>query len=113
MNRKAAELRDVLLKCSKAELIEVIIRAEGFTYTTFPWTSFVSEVRADSIDKIIEENISEANSLNEKLKSIPAERRVISDNETRNVMIAIHNNNSRYFKLQRKQEKIFHELYDK
>lgn len=113
MNRKAAELRDVLLKCSKAELIEVIIRAEGFTYTTFPWTSFVSEVRADSIDKMIEENISEANSLNEKLKSIPAERRVISDNETRNVMIAIHNNNSRYFKLQRKKEKIFHELYDK
>lgn len=35
MNRKAAELRDVLLKCSKAELIEVIIRAEGFTYTHF------------------------------------------------------------------------------
>ena len=113
MSKKAAELRDVLLKCSKAELIEVIIRAEGLTYTTFLWTRLVSEVRLDSIDKMIEENLSESKSLNEKLESIPAERRVISDNEVRNVMTALHKNNSRYFKLQLKYEKIFHELYDK
>lgn len=105
------ELRDVLQKCSKAELIEVIIKAEGLTYTTFPWLKLVSEIRMNSIEALIDANLAELNKLNEKLKAVPEERRVISDDEARNVMIAIHDNNKEYFKLHKRHDKVFKEIY--
>ena len=105
------ELRDALQKCSKAELIEVIIRAEGLVYTSFPWLKLVSEIRLNSIEALIDANLAELNKLNEKLKAVPEERRVISDDEARNVMIAIHDNNKEYFKLQKRHDKVFKEIY--
>lgn len=110
-SKKAAGLREVLLKCSKLELIELIIKAEGLTYATFPWMKLISEIRLNKIEALIDANLAELNRLNEKLRAVPEERRIISDDETRNILTAIHNNNTEYFKLQKKHDKIFKEIY--
>lgn len=111
MSKQTPTLHEVLQKCSKSELIDVILRAQRLTYSTFPWIELISESRLNVTEKMVDENLSELKKLNEKLKSIPVEQRIISNDEARNTMIALRDNNTRYFKLQRKYDEIFHELY--
>ena len=89
----------------------MIIRAQRLTYATFPWIELISEIKLNSIEALIDANLAELNKLNEKLKAIPEEKRVISNDEARNIMIALHDNNKEYFKLQKRHDKVFKEIY--
>lgn len=111
MSKQTPTLHEVLQKCSKSELIDVILRAQRLTYSTFPWIELISESRLNATEKMINENISEHKKLNKKLASIPSERRTMYDDDVRDIMIALRDNNIRYLELQRKYDEIFHELY--
>lgn len=111
MSKQIPTLYEVLQKCSKSELIDVILRAQRLTYATFPWIELISEIKLNSIEALIDANLAELNKLNEKLKAIPEEKRVISNDEARNIMIALHDNNKEYFKLQKRHDKVFKEIY--
>lgn len=111
MSKQTPTLHEVMQKCSKSELIDVILRAQRLTYITFPWINLISEIKLNSIEASIDANLAELNKLNEKIRAIPEERRVISDDEYRNIMIAICDNNKEYSKLQKRHDKLFKEIY--
>ena len=56
MSKQTPTLHEVLQKCSKSELIDVILRAQRLTYSTFPWIELISESRLNVTKKMDKEN---------------------------------------------------------
>ncbi len=104
-------LREVLEKCSKAELVEVVVKASGMTFTSFSWLTMISEIRLDEVEAKIEANLAESEELTRKLKNIPENRRNFTDSETRQVYIALKKNHDEWKMLDKKYNKISKELY--
>ncbi|MDE5936878.1 MAG: hypothetical protein K2G83_05690 [Ruminococcus sp.] len=65
------ELTELLELCTKAELIEVILKASELTYPTFPWKHIVAEIRTDAIEKKIDANLEKLEVLKKKFEAIP------------------------------------------
>lgn len=108
---KEKNLREVLEKCSKAELIKVVLKASGMTFTSFSWSAMIAEIRLDEVDAKIEVNLAKGEELNRKLKNIPENRRNFTDDETLQIFIALKKNHEEWKQLNRKHDKLFKELY--
>ena len=106
------ELTELLESCTKAEFIEVILRASEFVPPTFPWKQIVAEIRTDAIKKKIDANLEKLEVLKKKFEAIPEERRIIKNDEARNLMTAIKNNLTECNELYNQQNKIEKELYE-
>ncbi len=106
------ELTELLESCSKAELIEVILRASELASSTFPWKQIVAIIKTKMIKRKTDEKLDELEVLLEKLRSVPEERRIIENDEARNLMIAINNNLTECNELYNQQNKIEKELYE-
>lgn len=50
---KEKNLREALEKCSKAELIEIIVKAADLRYTAFSWLDLVSEIKLNKIGELL------------------------------------------------------------
>ncbi len=106
------KLTELLESCTKAELIEVILKASEFASTTFPWRQIVAIIKTEMIKSKTDEKLDELEILLEKLQSIPEERRIIENDEARNLIIAINNNLTECNKLYNQQNRIEKELYE-
>ncbi len=106
------ELTELLESCTKAELIEVILRASELASSTFPWKQIVAIIKTKMIKRKTDEKLDELEVLLEKLRSVPEERRIIENDEARNLMIAINNNLTECNELYNQQNKIEKELYE-
>lgn len=105
------ELTKLLKSRTKAELIEVILRASEFVPPTFSWKQIVAEIRTDAIEKKIDANLEKLEVLKKKFEAIPEEKRIIGNDEARNLITAINNNLTECNKLYNQQNKIEKELY--
>lgn len=109
---KEKNLREVLEKCSKAELIEVAVELSKYQLSTFRSpVEIVMTKRLNIIDKKIDENMAQLKILVEKLKAIPECERNISNDDARKLMIAIDDNTTEYLRLNKRRDKLEKELY--
>ncbi|MCM1363271.1 MAG: hypothetical protein NC235_15495 [Clostridiales bacterium] len=105
-------LREVLEKCSKAELVEVAVELSKYQLSTFRSpVEIVMIKRIDTIDKKIDENFAQSKILREKFNAIPECERNISNDDVRNLAIAINNNTAEYLRLSKRRDKLEKELY--
>lgn len=104
-------LREVLEKCSKAELVEVVMKASGMTLAPFSWLTMISEIRLDEVKAKIEANLAESEELTRKLDNIPENQRNFTDSETRQIYIALKKNHDEWKMLNKKYDKFSKELY--
>lgn len=105
-------LREVLEKCSKAELVEVAVELSKYQLSTFRSpVEIVMIKRIDTIDKKIDENFAQSKILREKFNVIPECERNISNDDVRNLAIAINNNTAEYLRLSKRRDKLEKELY--
>ncbi len=104
-------LREILEKCSKAELVEVVMKASGMIFTSFSWLTMIAEIRLDEVEAKIEANLAESKELTRKLENIPENRRNFTDSETRQVYIALKKNHDEWKRLNKKYNKFSKELY--
>ncbi len=109
---KEKNLREVLEKCSKAELIEVAVELNKYQVSTFRSSvEIVLTKRINAIDKKIDENIAQFAILREKLEAIPKCKRNISNGDVRELTIAINDNATEYIRLNEHRDKLEKELY--
>lgn len=109
---KKENLREVLKKCSKAELIEVAVELSKYQLSTFRSSvEIVMIKRLDTVDKKIDENLAQLKILVEKLDAIPECERNISNDDARKLMIAVNDNTTEYFRLSKRRDKLEKELY--
>lgn len=105
-SKKAAELHEMLLKSSKAELIEIIMNAFKLTYATFPWIELVGKAKIIIIEQKLEENRVKGEELRKRLNLLSQ-----SDAEFLELMLDIRKNNDEYMKLLNKSIKLEKEIY--
>ncbi len=105
------KLTELLESCTKAELIEVILKASELVPPTFPWKQIAAIIKTEIIKSKTDEKLDELEILLEKIQSIPEERRIIENDEARNLITAINNNLTECNKLYNQQNKIEKELY--
>lgn len=109
---KEKNLREVLEKCSKAELVEVAVELSKYQLSTFRSpVEIVMIKRIDTIDKKIDENFAQSKILREKFNAIPECERNIFNDDVRNLAIAINNNTAEYLRLSKRRDKLEKELY--
>lgn len=108
---KEKDLREVLGKCSKAELIEIIMKSSELTYATFPWMEIIAEIRLDQIEAEIKTILAEGKELTCKLKNIPKNQCNLADSETLQICIALNKNHKKWKQLNSKHDKICKEIY--
>ncbi len=111
MSRKAPELPDVLKKCSKAELIQIITRASKLTCATFLWMEMISEIRLSEIESRINANVDKSKELTRKFSEMAKNPNCHSKDEILNIRIALAKNHEEWERLNSKYERIFKELY--
>lgn len=108
---KEKNLREVLEKCSKTGLIQIIIKASKLTYPTFPWTEMIGEIRLDEIEAKIDVNLSEGRELTRKFCEMAENQHNYSNNEVLEIRIALAKNHKEWKQLSIRQDKILKELY--
>lgn len=109
---KEKNLRKVLEKCSKAELIDIAVELDKYQISTArSVVEIVMTKRIDAIDKKIDENLAQLKILNKKLRSIPEFERHIYNDNVRELMTAINDNMIEYSKLSNQHDKLVKELY--
>lgn len=109
---KEKNLREVLEKCTKSELIEVAVEFSKYQLlTVHSPVEIVMTKRIDAIDKKMDENYAQFKALSEKLNAIPENKRVAGNDHARNIMIAINDNTSEYLKLIKWRDKLEKQLY--
>ena len=104
---KEKNLREVLEKCSKAELVKVVLKASELTYTTFPWLKMIGEIRLEEIDA----NLDESKKLSCKFNEIYQNPHRHTDNDALKIRIALARNHKEWKQLNSKHDKISKELY--
>lgn len=100
-----------LEKCSKEELIKIIMRASDLTYATFPWLGIIAEVRLDEIQSKIDANLSEGKQLTHKFREMAENQHNYSYDEILEIRIALAKNHEKWKRMDDKYNKIFKELY--
>jgi|GEM_PF-6036393 hypothetical protein len=108
---KEKNLREALEKCSKAELIKIIIRASNWTYAAFPWMEMIGEIRLNEIESRIDSNISEGKELTRKFGEMTKNPSCYSEDEILKVRITLAKNQKEWERLNMKHDKISKELY--
>lgn len=109
---KEKNLRKILEKCSKAELIEAAVELSKCQTSAFhSLAEIVMTKRLDAIDKKLDANLAQLKILNKKLRSIPESERHINNGNVRELMTAINNNMIEYSKLSNQRDKLEKELY--
>lgn len=106
-----AKLTKLLKTCSKSELTEIILKASERN-VFFSWDSIISEIKLSEIDKKIDANLEEFTALIARIESLPKEKRVIGNDEARNLQIEINNNLLKYRRLNDRRDKIEKKLYE-
>lgn len=108
---KEKNLREVLEKCSKAELIEIIIKAKGLTFATSSWVEIINEARLDEIESRIDANLAEGKELTRKFSEMAKNQRNYTDDDVLKIRIALAKNHKEWKQLSIRQDKILKELY--
>lgn len=109
---KEKNLRKVLEKCSKSELIEIAVELSKYQVSTFRSSvEIVMTKRINAIEKKIDENIARYAMLREKLDAIPKCKRNISNGDVRELAISINDNVTEYIRLNEQRDKLEKELY--
>ena len=108
---KEKDLRKALEKCSKAELIEVIVKAEEMTFTTFSWFKMIAEIKLEEIEAKIDANLAENEKLTRKFREIVNERCNYDINGAIKIHDALNNNHTEWEQLNREYDKLSKELY--
>lgn len=108
---KEKNLREVLEKCSKAELVKVVLKASELTYTTFPWLKMIGEIRLEEIEAKIDANLDESKKLSCKFNEIYQNPHRHTDNDALKIRIALARNHKEWKQLNSKHDKISKELY--
>ncbi len=108
---KEKNLREFLEKCSKEELIKIIMRASKLTYAAFPWIETIAETRLDEIEAKINANLFEGKELTRKFSEMAENQHNYSNKEVLEIRIALAKNHEKWKQLNSKHDKIFKELY--
>lgn len=108
---KEKSLREALEKCSKAELMQIIIKASEFTYAAFPWIKMISEIKLGEIEAKIDANLAESKKLTNKLNETIENQHDCSDEEVLKLRIALVKNHKEWERLNMNYNKISKELY--
>lgn len=108
---KEKNLREVLEKCSKAELIEIIIKAKGLTFATSSWAEIIDEARLDEIESRIDANLAKGKELTHKFSEMAKNSHNYTYDEIMEIRVAIAKNHKEWKQLDRKYNKISKELY--
>ncbi len=111
MQKKILTLREVLEKCSKAELIQIIMRASRLTYAGFPWMKIIGEIRFCEIESKINANVDKSKELTRKFSEMAENPSCYSKDEILKVRIALAENHKKWEQLNNKYDRIFKELY--
>ncbi|MBQ8297094.1 MAG: hypothetical protein IJX77_04855 [Ruminococcus sp.] len=111
MNKRAAELREKLQKCSKSELIEVVMRAFELTYPTFSWLELVGKAKITVTDQKLEETKAEGERLRKQLNDLPESKRNLSNPQALEIYAAIRKCDAKYMKLLNQCIKLEKETY--
>lgn len=108
---KEKNLREVLEKCSKAELIKIIIKASKLTYATFPWIGIITGARLNGVEAKIDANLAESKELTHKFSEMAEAPQKYTNREVVETRIAIAKNHEDWERLNKKYDKISKELY--
>lgn len=108
---KEKNLREALEKCSKAELIQIIMRASKLTYAAFPWMEVIGEIRLSEIESRINDNVDKSKELTCKFNEMAKNPICYSKDEILKVRIALAENHKKWEQLNNKYDRIFKELY--
>lgn len=97
----------------QGELIEIAVEVSKCQASAFRSSvEIVMTKRIDAIDKKIDENIAQFAVLKEKLNAIPECERNISNDDVRQLAIALNDNTTEYTRLNKQRDKIEKELYE-
>ena len=108
---KEKNLREVLEKCSKEELIKTILRVAGQIYSISTWKEVIGEIRLDEIEAKIDVNLSEGRELTRKFSEMAKNSHNHTYDEIMEIRVAIAKNHKEWKQLDRKYNKISKELY--
>lgn len=108
---KENNFRELLEKCSKAGLIQIIMKASKLTYPTFPWTEMIAEIKLNEIEAKIGTNLAEGRKLTRKFSEMAENQHNYSDIEVLEIRIALAKNHKEWKQLISRQDKILKELY--
>lgn len=70
------KLTELLESCTKAEFIEVILRASELASSTFPWKQIVAIIKTKMIKRKTDEKLDELEVLKKKFEAIPEEKKL-------------------------------------
>lgn len=108
---KENNLRKVLEKCSKEELIKIVMKASGMTRAVFPWLRIISEIRLGEIEAKIDANLSQGRELTCTFNAMVKNPHNYSNDDVMKVRIALAENHKEWEQLDRKYDRISKELY--
>lgn len=108
---KEKNLREILEKCTKEELIKTITRASKLTYATFPWMEIISEIRLNEVEAKINANLAKGKELSRKFSEMAANQHNYTNDEVLEIRIAIAKNHEEWKRLDGNYDKFFKELH--
>ena len=109
---KEKNLRKILEKFSKSELIEIAVEVNKCQASALRSSVEIAMTkRIDAIDKKIDENIAQFALLRGKFDAIPECKRNISNGDVRDLAIEINDNAAEYTRLNEQRDKLVKELY--
>ena len=103
---KEKNLREVLEKCSKEELIKTILRVAGQICGISTW-----KIRLDEIEAKIDTNLVKGEELTHKFSEMAKKPHNYTYDEIMEIRVAIAKNHEEWKQLDRKYNKISKELY--
>ena len=103
---KEKNLREVLEKCSKEELIKTILRVAGQICGISTW-----KIRLDEIEAKIDTNLAKGEELTHKFSEMAKKPHNYTYDEIMEIRVAIAKNHEEWKQLDRKYNKISKELY--
>lgn len=109
---KEKNLREILEKCSKNELIEAIMKSGKMTRATLPWLKIIAEIRLHEIDEKVEANLAKGEELTRKFSEMSENLHNYTNDEVLKIRIALVKNHKEWEQLNRKYDKISKELYE-
>ena len=110
-SKKAARLREMLLKSSKEELIELIMGATALTFATFPWFELVLKAKLKITERKAETASIKAEAYREKLLAIPESECTSENPEAVKLMCDINRYNAEYMRHLQKSIALEKEIY--
>lgn len=108
---KEKNFREALKKCSRAELIEIIIKAKGMVFATTPWLEIIAEARLDETESRINVNLAEGEKLSCKLNEMAKNPHNYTNDDMLKIRIALAKNHKEWKRLNEKYNKVSKELY--